>query len=131
MRVEGRMLVLEALDLRDVVVDAIREAKRHRLMEIAENEAPIAVAVCGVDGEGEIHALWNGPVEIRIQFNPPPVAHGYRMSWREYPWSDVTSVGVFNAATPLEARVKAQELAIQSGWTPRRWWQIWRLNEGA
>ncbi len=129
MYVHDRVLVLGEEYFRNVIVDAIREAERHGLIEVEKGEGPIAIQVVGRDNLGDAHEIWSGPVEIQIIFPPVPVTYGFTVSWRDWPWSKVNRAGLIKAATPLEARIKAQELAISFGWTPRRWWQFWRWNE--
>lgn len=48
-------------------------------------------------------------------------------------WTDAAgnkhTASVANCATPEDARIAVLALARASGWTPPRWWQLWRWND--
>lgn len=51
------------------------------------------------------------------------VQHSYCIKWNG------GSIHVSGFQTAKDARDAARGLAADMGWTPRRWWQFWRIFE--
>jgi hypothetical protein len=52
-----------------------------------------------------------------------PYGYGYKIQWGNQ------SFAVCGCATEAEAKQKCIEWATKDGWTPPRWWQLWRWND--
>lgn len=54
--------------------------------------------------------------------------YGYRIKWSRWDgtWNQVETCNHFD---PDTAKSCAFEIAKQTGWTPRKWWQLWRWSD--
>jgi hypothetical protein len=62
------------------------------------------------------------------------MSNAYRPSWgQQVEWTSFDgrkdSVSVSGCETLAEARQKAFDMAVRSGWKPKRWWQWWRWSD--
>lgn len=59
---------------------------------------------------------------------PTPKKYSAEMRWTWFPWRKV-QIRVRGYSTPGEAMTGLMKEALSRGWTPPKWWEIWRFRD--
>lgn len=78
--------------------------------------------------------LWNAQAQNKVMgeremmHEPVVIGYGKTIEWTDFDGSK-SRVSTHGHASAAEAIDSALRMAEQSGWTPPRWWQLWRWSD--